>query len=87
MQSLLSLTVLAYVAAHVRGSTLLDSALDHASKHTALYDKDLLELAAIPSISSLPENSGDVEKAAAWLSERLTDAGLEVRFCIACPEK
>ena len=81
MQILLSLIVLACCAAIAQGSTPLDSALDYASRHTTLYDKDLLELAAIPSISSLPENSGSVEEAAAWLSERLTDAGLEVPMC------
>lgn len=33
---------------------------------------------AIPSVSSLPENRGDVLRAAAWLAARLKAAGLEV---------
>lgn len=42
---------------------------------------DLLQLAAIPSISALPEHQADVLRASQWLIERLTRAGLEV----VCP--
>lgn len=42
------------------------------------YNQELLDLAAIPSIASLPEHSGDIEKAARWLVKRLKSAGFEV---------
>lgn len=41
------------------------------------YNQELLDLAAIPSIASLPEHSGDIEKAARWLVKRLKSAGFE----------
>jgi hypothetical protein len=44
------------------------------------YIQELLDLVAIPSVSSLPENRGDVLRAAAWLEARLKSAGLEVGF-------
>ena len=80
MYASLRLVILACSAALVLGSSPLESALEHASKYGVLYDKDLLDLAAIPSVSALPEHAGDVEKAAAWLSDRLTAAGLEVQL-------
>ena len=39
--------------------------------------QDLVDLASIPSISSLPPYSDSCLKAAQWLEKRLTDAGLE----------
>ena len=42
------------------------------------YNSELLELAAIPSISSLPEHDADILKAADWCMKRLTAAGFEV---------
>ena len=73
-------TVLAVLASvHVLASTVVDNALKYASKHTSEYDKDLVQLASIPSISSLPEHAQDVERAAAWLTDRMKGAGLEVR--------
>lgn len=48
-----------------------------ASRGDDEYNRDLLELAAIPSVSSLPENHGDLLAAAGWLQRRLTAAGLE----------
>ena len=57
----------------------LDAALDYISldSNKQRFVKDLLDLVSIPSISSLPERKPDVEKAAAWCSERLKKAGLE----------
>lgn len=43
------------------------------------YNQELLELVAIPSVSSLPDNLPDLRRAAAWLEARLKAAGLEVR--------
>ena len=71
--------------ASCRALASTDNALKYASKHTAEYDKDLVQLSSIPSISSLPEHAEDVEKAAAWLSKRMKDAGLEVRRVLQVP--
>ncbi|CAL8467971.1 g7509 [Coccomyxa elongata] len=54
-----------------------DPLLKLASDNSHKYDNDLLELAKIASISSLPEHSTDIEEAAKWLVKRLRDAGLE----------
>lgn len=42
------------------------------------YTRELLELVAIPSVSSLPDNHGDLLRAAGWLEQRMKAAGLEV---------
>lgn len=50
--------------------------------------QELLDLVAIPSVSSLPENQPDILRAAAWLEARLKKAGMEVRVqrgCIGAP--
>ena len=73
-----------FVCCRVHGSSVIDSALKYASKHISKYDNDLVQLASIPSVSSLPEHAEDVERAAAWLSARMTDAGLEVRRVLRC---
>ncbi|KAL4853058.1 Cytosolic non-specific dipeptidase [Chlorella vulgaris] len=41
------------------------------------YNQELLDLVAIPSVSSLPENQPDILRAAAWLEARLKKAGME----------
>jgi acetylornithine deacetylase/succinyl-diaminopimelate desuccinylase-like protein len=38
---------------------------------------ELVELLRVPSVSSAPEHAADVERAAAWVVDRLTRAGLE----------
>ncbi|HEX6289387.1 MAG TPA: dipeptidase [Herpetosiphonaceae bacterium] len=43
----------------------------------ARYLDELLEFLRIPSISSLPEHAGDVERAAAWVAGRMSAAGIE----------
>ena len=68
-----------FASCRALASSVVDNALKYASQHTSEYDKDLVRLASIPSISSLPEHAGDVERAAAWLSDRMKSAGLEVR--------
>jgi acetylornithine deacetylase/succinyl-diaminopimelate desuccinylase-like protein len=45
--------------------------------HQAAYLDELLDFLTIPSISALPEHAGDVRRAAQWVAERLTRAGLE----------
>src|SRR5947209_20561843 len=38
---------------------------------------ELLDLLRIPSISALPEHTGDVQAAATWVADRLRAAGVE----------
>lgn len=55
----------------------LSSVLAYATADNASYIDDLYSLVAIPSISALPEHSGDVLAAAGWLKMRLVSAGLD----------
>lgn len=55
-----------------------DAALEYIEKHSKQFDEDLLQLAAIPSIASMPKHADDVRKAADWLVKRLKKAGLKV---------
>lgn len=45
--------------------------------NTPRYLEELMEFLRIPSISSLPEHTTDVQRAAEWVSERLSTAGIE----------
>ncbi|MFF4503687.1 M20/M25/M40 family metallo-hydrolase [Streptomyces sp. NPDC001401] len=54
----------------------LDAALRYAHRHRARFLGDVLELAAIPSVSSDPHHRADVARAARWLGRRLRHAGL-----------
>lgn len=72
-------TTLYFRLSHRAGSPL-NAALDYASKHHSVYEKDLLHLVSIPSISSLHEHLPDVRKAAEWLKTRLKSAGMQVQF-------
>ncbi|QBD76289.1 dipeptidase [Ktedonosporobacter rubrisoli] len=47
--------------------------LEHQSQH----QDELLQFLSIPSISSLPAHAADVQRAAQWVADRLTSAGLE----------
>ena len=46
-------------------------------EHQARHQDELLHFLSIPSISSLPSHAGEVQRAAQWVAERLTAAGLE----------
>ena len=54
------------------------NALIYSKENIKDIDADLLKLAAIPSISSLPEHARDIVAASEWLIEKLKAAGLEV---------
>ena len=41
------------------------------------FNKELLDFVSIPSIAALPEHAKDVQRAAVWLKERLSEAGIE----------
>ena len=45
--------------------------------HREVHRRDLLEFLSIPSISSLPEFSDDVQRAAEWVANRLRRTGVE----------
>ncbi|MVO99334.1 dipeptidase [Paenibacillus lutrae] len=49
----------------------------YAAQHRERHLEELKELLRIPSISTLSEHKGDVARCAQWLSEALTDSGLE----------
>ncbi|CAL5219932.1 g1864 [Coccomyxa viridis] len=59
-----------------RASTV-DDATKYSKENVKDIDADLLKLAAIPSISSLPEHARDIVAASEWLIEKLKAAGLE----------
>lgn len=49
----------------------------YLEEHQPRYQQELLQFLSIPSISALPEHAGDVQKAARWVADRLTAAGME----------
>jgi len=56
---------------------LMEDAIAFANKHRDTALEELIDLLAIPSVSTLPEHAGDVKHAAEWLAERLHGIGLE----------
>src|SRR5687767_13706215 len=40
----------------------------------------LTEFLRIPSVSTKPEHAGDLQRCAAWLAEKLREAGLETKI-------
>ncbi|CAK0764903.1 hypothetical protein CVIRNUC_003205 [Coccomyxa viridis] len=55
----------------------VNEALTYSDKNVNRIDEDLLQLAAIPSISSLPEHAKDIIAASQWLIDHLKSSGLE----------
>jgi acetylornithine deacetylase/succinyl-diaminopimelate desuccinylase-like protein len=49
----------------------------YLDQHQPRFVEEFLEFCRIPSISSLPENAGDVRRAAQWVAKRVTAAGME----------
>ena len=47
------------------------------SNNREKFNKELLDFISIPSIAALPEHAKDVQKAAAWLRVRMSEAGIE----------
>jgi len=56
---------------------LRQPALEYASKHKSTFLEELKDLVRIPSISTAPENKGDVLKTAEWLAAKLTSIGMQ----------
>jgi acetylornithine deacetylase/succinyl-diaminopimelate desuccinylase-like protein len=53
-------------------------AFKYLEEHRDRLKQDLLDLAAIPSVSAIPEYSDSCLEAAQWLAKRMSAAGLEV---------
>jgi len=49
----------------------------YLQQHRARFLDELVGFLRIPSISALPDHASDVQRAAAWVAERLSAAGLE----------
>lgn len=49
----------------------------YLEEHQDRFLDEMLDFLRIPSISSLPEHAGDVERAAEWVARRLKAAGME----------
>ena len=79
----LALLLLLAAVAESRSSTA-SSPFDFLEAQRARLQQDVLDLAAIPSISALPDHQPDVERAADWLEHKLTAMGLHVS--LAAPE-
>jgi acetylornithine deacetylase/succinyl-diaminopimelate desuccinylase-like protein len=53
------------------------AALNYASQHKADFLNGLKEMVAIPSISTEPEHSADMQRSAEWVTARLKGLGIE----------
>ena len=49
----------------------------YLDEHKSQFTDELLDFLRIPSISALSEHTGDVERAAQWVADRMTAAGIE----------
>ncbi len=61
----------------------IDAAIEYARAHEADFLGELREVLRIPSISTLPEHTADVMKAAEWVADQLREtghSGVEVLF-------
>jgi acetylornithine deacetylase/succinyl-diaminopimelate desuccinylase-like protein len=55
----------------------MDAAVAYAREHAARFLEELKTLLRIPSVSTLPEHKGDVQKAAGWVAADLRRMGME----------
>lgn len=60
----------------------ITTALHYLEEHKDDFVNRLFEFLRIPSISTLPENKADIDRAARWCSDLLTNAGLDAH-CMA----
>ena len=49
----------------------------YLEQNQSRFQKEMLDFLRIPSISALPEHADDVQRAAEWVAQRLTTAGIE----------
>ncbi|EIE20818.1 peptidase M20 [Coccomyxa subellipsoidea C-169] len=71
-----AIALISTIVIHFQDQTS-DPVAKFASQNLKKYDDDLIQLAKIASISSLPEHNADILKAAEWLVPRLKAAELE----------
>jgi len=64
---------------------LVEDAIAFANKHRETALEELIDLLAIPSVSTSSEHAGDVKHTAEWLAERLRGIGLENVDIISTP--
>ncbi|MEX0787386.1 MAG: dipeptidase [Anaerolineales bacterium] len=57
--------------------TAADAAIQYARDHRDQFLSDFKELVRIPSISTLPERQGDMQRAAEWVAGQLTKLGFD----------
>ncbi|MDQ6692066.1 MAG: peptidase, partial [Candidatus Dormibacteraeota bacterium] len=57
---------------------MLDDLLERARAGRKAAESDLIELLAIPSVSSLSEHDPDTRRACEWTADRLRRMGMEV---------
>ncbi len=55
----------------------MNDPIAYAQAHQQEHLNELIDFLRIPSISTQPDRAGDVKKAAHWLAEKMTVAGLE----------
>jgi acetylornithine deacetylase/succinyl-diaminopimelate desuccinylase-like protein len=55
-------------------------ALGYLDSHREDFLRRLFDFLRIPSVSTLPEHQGDINRAAHWLADLLRNAGLDVRI-------
>lgn len=56
---------------------MITAALEYARQNQQAHLRDLLDLLRIPSISTLPEHSADIDRAAQWVADYLRRIGLD----------
>lgn len=54
-----------------------DSAIEYARQNHARFLQELEEFVNIPSVSTLSEHKGDIERAAEWVADQMRAVGLE----------
>ncbi|HAV76403.1 MAG TPA: hypothetical protein DCX53_03520, partial [Anaerolineae bacterium] len=55
----------------------ISSALTHLKENSQRFENELIELLRIPSISNDPAHKADMDKAAAWLADKLLAIGMD----------
>ncbi len=50
-------------------NSIIETQINFASAHREETLQDLMDLVMIPSISTSPEHTGDIQKAAEWIAD------------------
>ena len=57
--------------------TAIQPTIDYIRAHQQQAEQGVIELCSIPSISTLPEHQPDMERAAAWVADRMRAVGMD----------